>query len=72
MSFVSFGPCLRNCPAKEEYGARIVSLQGEDDSSKMTWRLECLDPKVMAAVEAKGRLSLERNAHDDLMLAGTR
>lgn len=71
-SFVSFGPFLRNCPAKEESGARIVSLQGEDDSSKMTWRLECLDPKVMAAVEAKGGLSLERNAYDDLMLGRTR
>jgi hypothetical protein len=79
--FVTFGSCLDPCPAAEEYGARmvgvlvgalLVGLQGDDGSSKMTWSLECRDSKVMAALEAKGRLSLERNAYDNLMLVGTR
>jgi hypothetical protein len=76
-SFSAFG----SCPAGEEYGASmvglivgalLVGLQGEDDTSEMTWRLECRDPKVLEGLEAKDRLSLERNAYDDLILVGTR
>jgi hypothetical protein len=80
-SLLTFGFRPDTCLAAEEYearmvglvvGALLVGLQGEDGSSKMTRRLECRDPKVMTSLEAKGRLSLERNTYDDLMLVGTR
>lgn len=79
--FLTFGPDQYDYPAAEEYGARMVgllvgalfvALQGKDESSEMTWRLDCRDPKVMAALEAKERLNLERHAYDELVLVGTR
>jgi hypothetical protein len=51
-SFVTFGTRALDYPAYDENGLRVVgilvgvllvSLQGKDDSSKMTWRLECRD-----------------------------
>lgn len=78
---MTFGSDRNTCPAKEVYGPRmigilvgalLVGLEGKDDSAKMSWRLECRDPKVMAELEARGRLRLERDAYEDLMLVGTR
>lgn len=78
---MTFGIRPNRCPAEEEYGARmigvlvgalLVGLQGKDDWSKMTWKLGCRDPKVMAELEAKRKLRLERDAYNDLVLVGTR
>lgn len=78
-SFMSFGgqPC--ECPAKAVFGPRMVGILvgalllvlDEGRKCGMKWTLECGDDQVMRSLALKERLSLERDAYDDLGLFGT-
>lgn len=78
-SFTPYGcrPC--ECPAKAVFGPRMVGmlvgavLLGLDDGRKrgMRWTLEGGDDQVVRCLASKERLSLERDAYDDLELFGS-